>query len=233
MQIAIMQPYFLPYIGYFQMIKAVDTFVFYDDVNFIKRGWINRNRILVNQEAQYLTIPLKNASQNKPINEIRRNQDTKEESKIIRTVELSYKKAPYFPEVFPLFERILKTSSTFISEMAMESVKLLSGYLNLQTQFLISSESFPETHSLERSKRLMEICHKLESKDYLNAIGGQEIYTKEQFSAEGISLKFIQSNPITYPQFGNDFIPWLSILDVLMFNSPDKVNEMLDQYELI
>src|SRR5690606_20872075 len=137
-RVAIMQPYFLPYIGYFQMIKAVDVFVFYDDVNYIKRGWINRNKILVNQEGQYLTIPLREASQNKKINEIKTGIDTKELSRIFKTVEFSYKNAPYYAQVFPLLERILKLDSEFISDLAIESVKTLSEYLNLKTKFLIS-----------------------------------------------------------------------------------------------
>lgn len=232
-RVAIMQPYFLPYIGYFQMIKAVDVFVFYDDVNYIKRGWINRNKILVNQEGQYLTIPLREASQNKKINEIKTGIDTKELSRIFKTVEFSYKNAPYYAQVFPLLERILKLDSEFISDLAIESVKTLSEYLNLKTKFLISSKAFPETQSMERGNRLMEICHQLGAVNYINAIGGQEIYTKEDFAREKIHLSFIQSNNISYSQFGANFVPWLSILDVLMFNSPEVVNEFLNQYELI
>lgn len=233
MRIAIMQPYFLPYIGYFQMIKAVDVFVFYDDVNYINRGWVNRNRILIGQEAKYLTIPLIEASQNKLINEICVHKESKELYKLFKTIEFTYKKAPYFYDIFSLFEQIIANPSSLIADWAMDSITLISEYLELNTQFLVSSKSFSESIVLERGKRLIDICQKLEAEEYINAIGGKELYHKEDFAKENISLQFIQSKPISYNQFGESFVPWLSILDVLMFNSPEEVNEMLNQFEVI
>lgn len=228
-----MQPYFLPYIGYFQMIKAVDKFVFYDDVNYIKGGWINRNRILINGEAQYINVPQKGASPNKLINEVGVNYQTKDFAKLERTIELAYKKAPYFKDVYAIIKELYSKQYNNLAEIAARSIQLISEYLGLQTEFYVSSEHFSETKGLDKADRILAISRCFNADTYINAIGGKELYSKEEFETEGIKLQFIQSKPIEYTQFDNEFVPWLSILDVLMFNSVEEVNDMLDQYELV
>ena len=215
MKVAIMQPYFFPYIGYFQLINAVDNFVFYDDVNFINRGWINRNRILVNEQPAYFTIPLLKASQNKSIceTEIIQNKDY---LKILRTIEMTYKKAPYFHAVFTLVNEVFNKEYKTLAEITIKSVKSCCEYLDIKTQFYVASEDFATTKGLERAERLQTICKQLHANQYINALGGQELYSKEDFTKEKIQLQFIQSKAITYKQFGNYFVPWLSIIDVLM-----------------
>ena len=232
MKVAIMQPYFFPYIGYFQLINAVDNFVFYDDVNFINRGWINRNRILVNEQPAYFTIPLLKASQNKSIceTEIIQNKDY---LKILRTIEMTYKKAPYFHAVFTLVNEVFNKEYKTLSEITFQSIKSCCEYLDIKTKFHISSVEFATTKGLERAERLQAICKQLNANHYINALGGQELYTKEAFAKENIQLEFIQSLPIEYKQFNNKFVPWLSIIDVLMFNSKEEVKELLNQFELI
>ena len=232
MKVAIMQPYFFPYIGYFQLINAVDNFVFYDDVNFINRGWINRNRILVNEQPAYFTIPLLKASQNKSIceTEIIQNKDY---LKILRTIEMTYKKAPYFHAVFTLVNEVFNKEYKTLAEITIKSVKSCCEYLDIKTQFYVASEDFATTKGLERAERLQTICKQLHANQYINALGGQELYSKEDFTKEKIQLQFIQSKAITYKQFGNHFVPWLSIIDVLMFNSKEEVKELLNQFELI
>lgn len=227
-----MQPYFLPYIGYFQLINAVDAFVFYDDVNYIKNGWINRNRILVNKHANYITIPLEKASSFKLINEINIIKN-KEFLKALKTIELAYKKAPYFEPIFQLISQIWKDTNNTISDLAVNTCKVICQYLKLETKFYSSSLDFSETKGMERAERLQAICKKLGASEYINTIGGTELYTKEEFKNKGINLNFIKSKDIKYPQYGNEFIPWLSILDVLMFNSPKEINIMLNQFELV
>ena len=233
MKIAIMQPYLFPYIGYFQMINAVDTFVFYDDVNFIKRGWVNRNKILVNGNEKLFTIPLIDASQNKLINEIEINSNNKELNKLLNTISQNYKKAPHFEQVFPLIKGFLNLKQRFISEMAVDSIKEISKYLKIDTEFILSSEKFSETRGDEKEERLVSICQSLNASEYINAIGGAELYSKNTFFDNGIKLNFIQSNKITYNQYRNDFVPWLSIIDVLMFNSKIEINSMLNDYKLL
>lgn len=233
MNIAIMQPYFIPYIGYFQLINAVDAFVFYDDVNYIKNGWINRNRILVNGKATYYNVPQLNASPNRLINEVGVNQFSIDYNKLAKKIEITYKKAPCFNSVFPVIQHVLNKEYRFISEIAIESVQSCSEYLGINTKFYISSIDFPETRGLERAERIKKICYKLGGTTYINAIGGTGLYEKDDFAKAGIELHFLQSKPITYAQAGNEFVPWLSIIDVMMWNSREEIKEMLNQYELV
>jgi hypothetical protein len=233
MKVAIMQPYFFPYIGYFQMIKAVDAFVFYNDVNYIKQGWINRNRLLVNKEAKYITIPLKRLSSFSLIKNIEINPELKEYKTMLKTIEMAYKKAPYFHAVFTLVKEVLNKEYKTLDEITIQSIKRCCEYLDIKTQFYIASKDFANTKGLERVERLQTICKQLNANHYINALGGQELYTKEDFAKENIQLQFIQSKPINYQQFNNEFVPWLSIIDVLMFNSKEEIKELLNQFELI
>jgi len=233
MTAAIMQPYFMPYIGYFQMVYAVDAFVFYDDVNYIKQGWINRNRILINGESRFITVPLIQAGSFKMIKDTEIDYRRNELVKLLKAIELAYKKAPFFEEIFPLTAQILEKEYINIAELAKESIVRVSDYLSITTRFYTSSTDFPESRGLDKAERLQAICKKINAEKYINAIGGQELYSKEEFFKEVIQLQFIKSLPIAYKQFGNEFVPWLSILDVLMFNSKEEVKKMLTQFELV
>ena len=230
-----MQPYLFPYIGYFQLVKLVDLFVLYDDVNFIKQGWINRNKILVSGKDYVFTMPLKEASSFKSIRDTQINSTLfiKWRGKFLRTIEQTYKKAPFFEAAFPLVETILNKDFTSISDYASESIIMISSYIELKTKFMSSYLYYSDTKSFDREDRLIEIIRRNGSDIYINPIGGIELYTKDSFAQKGIQLKFIKSLPIEYKQFDNEFMPWLSIIDVLMFNSVDEVNKMLDQFELI
>jgi hypothetical protein len=229
MKVAIMQPYFFPYIGYFSLIKVVDLFIFYDDVNYIKGGWVNRNRILINSEAKYLTLNVKNGSPNKLINEIEFDDNRQ---KLLKTIEQNYKKAPYFKQVWPLLETNLKLKTTSLADIAINSVRSVTNYLGMKTKFEISSVSYPETKGLERSERLKQICRKTHADTYINAIGGIDLYDKNDFLKNHINLQFLKPQLLQYKQYKETFIPGLSIIDVLMFNSIEDINKMLDQYQL-
>jgi len=229
-KIAIMQPYCFPYIGYFQLIGSVDKFIFYDDVNFIKKGWINRNRILTNGEPAYFTIPVKGASQNKLINQI---EFLDAASKLKKTIEQVYKKAPHFSAVADLVFDCLTYKTCLISELAANSVIATSRFLGLNTVFEKSSALYPASQGLEKTERLIQICKLNNATEYHNPIGGQLIYDKRDFLASNIELKFLQTQAIEYCQFGKEFVPFLSIIDVLMFNSIEKIRQYLNFYELI
>lgn len=232
MKLAIMQPYFFPYIGYFQLINAVDKFIFYDDVNFIKGGWINRNKILIDGQAKYVNLLMNGASSSKLINQIIVN--TKVNHKTIKTLSQSYNKAPYFEDVMPLLERYFLSLEHEIpvSKAAGESIKLTADYLGLNIVFEYSSEQYSHTKTYKRADRLIEIAKENNAQSYINAEGGKELYTKEYFAKQGIELSFIKNNICEYQQFNKEFTPYLSIIDVMMFNSPEKIREMLDDYEL-
>ena len=232
MKLGIMQPYFMPYIGYWQLLNAVDTYVIYDDVNYINRGWINRNRILIDGKPAYFNIPMLKASQNKLINEIEVNHDRKLLEKNLKTVEMAYKKAPYFKEVFPLVDVIMNSKEKDLSAFITNSLKVICHYLKIETEFLISSK-LKKNNDLKGQDKILEICSILQATEYYNAIGGQELYSYDRFSEKGIQLKFLKPNPIEYIQFKNKFQPNLSILDVMMFNSVTEIKELLREYTLI
>ncbi|WP_294303743.1 WbqC family protein [uncultured Chryseobacterium sp.] len=234
MKIAIMQPYIFPYIGYFQMINAVDKFVFYDDVNFIKQGWINRNKIMVSGTDHLFTVPLSKANSFTPIKDTLINEKLYENWKIkfLQTISQSYKNAPYFNVIYKLVADIMNNNCSSISDLAISSIKAISHYLNLKTDFIISSQSY-QNKNLERQERLFDICIQEKSMHYINAFGGQELYKKQDFIKRGIKLDFIKTLPLEYKQFKNRFIPNLSFIDVLMFNNADEINLLLTQYEFI
>lgn len=232
-KLAVMQPYVFPYIGYFQLIRAVDVFVFYDDVNYIKNGWINRNRILLNGSDHYLTIPCIKASPNRLINEIEVNRSHPQYNKLLKTIELAYKKAPYFDQVYPIIKEIFLADHKYIHLFAQHSIFRIAKYLGLETEFKASSQVFFETKGMDRADRLIAICHSEGADQYINAAGGTKLYDKRDFAKKNIDLSFIKSFPLEYKQFSNDFVPALSIIDVLMFNHVEELNNLLMQYELI
>ena len=229
MKVAIMQPYFFPYIGYFQLINAVDIFIVYDDVNFIKQGWITRNSILLNKKKHSFILEVVGASSFKKIKEITLGKNNK---KLLKTIEQEYKKAPFFSVVFPIIQEILLNDENDLSKFLIFSLQKICGYLQIDTVFRISSE-IDKNKELKGQDKVIAICKKLEATNYINAIGGQELYDKDTFNKNKISLNFIKSQLVHYTQFNNDFIPWLSIVDVLMFNSVKDVKLMLNQYEVL
>jgi hypothetical protein len=235
MKLAIMQPYLFPYIGYYQLINAVDKFVIYDDVNFIKQGWINRNKVLISGKEFLFTLPLKDASSFSTIRETNVNYPayTNWKVKFLRSLEQSYKKSTYFESVYLIVESVLNEDCISISDFALSSIVNVSSYLGLKTKFLCSSVDFPDTKGLDRQGRLFEIIQRCGAKTYINSIGGQALYAKQDFARQGICLNFLKSNPSSYKQFEQAFVPFLSIIDTMMFNSPSEINEMLDQFELI
>ncbi|MFC7773617.1 WbqC family protein [Flavobacterium sp. GCM10027622] len=232
MRVAIMQPYFMPYIGYFQLINAVDVFVIYDDVNYIKKGWINRNTILVNNKSFLFSVSLKDASQNKLINEISVSDVNKWKKDLLKTLNLSYKKAPFYEDVFPMLERIISFEESNLAAYIMYSIQELCDYLKIDTQLVRSSE-IGKNNDLKGESKIIDICVKLNASEYINAIGGMELYTKAHFMEKKIKLHFLKSENIAYKQFKDEFRPWLSIIDVIMFNSIEESRKFLNKFELI
>jgi len=232
MKIAIMQPYFLPYIGYFQLINAVDKFVIYDDVNYINKGWINRNNLLINGQSSLFTVPLNNASQNRKINEIALAEDKTWAAKLLKKIAFTYAKAPLSEVVFSLIEPVILLDFEHISALNIAVLKKICAYLHIQTEFIDSSSVYGNV-ALKGQDRILDICKLEKATHYYNPIGGVELYDQALFAQNGLKLSFIQSKRIEYPQFNHPFVPWLSIVDVLMFNPKEEVRNMLDQYTLV
>jgi hypothetical protein len=229
--IAIMQPYFLPYIGYWQLLTAADRFVVYDNIQYAKKGWINRNRFLRNGRDAMFTIPLKKGSDFLDIAG-RSIADDFDPETVLNPLAAAYRKAPFFAEVFPLIERIVTAAPRNLFEYLHHSLAATAQYLDITTPIIVSS-SVPIDHRLKAERKVLALCQALGATRYVNAIGGRELYAAPAFAAEGIELKFIQSRPIVYQQFGDPFVPGLSIVDVLMFNARDAVRGMLREYDLV
>lgn len=228
MKVAIMQPYFFPYLGYFQLIASVDVFVIYDDVNYINRGWINRNAILANGQPQRINLALGKSSQNLLINQIE-VVDTGE--RLLKTVAQCYGKAPHFKSVFPLIEQALRYKDKNLGAYLAHLLQLVCDALGIQTR-LISSSSLRKDNSLKAQEKILAICQELHATQYINSIGGKQLYEPDAFLARGVQLSFLQSRNVTYKQFGKGFVPGLSIIDVLMFNDSTELQRMLAEYDL-
>ncbi len=234
--VGIMQPYLFPYIGYYQLIAAVDVFVGYDDVTFIKGGWINRNQVLGTAPGskQMFTMPLAGASSNVRIGEI--EVDARQlpffQKKFLKTLQQVYRKAPHLEEVLALTERCLGYDDLRLGRFLHHSLRVVSEHLQLTPEWIQSSVVFDNQH-LNGQERVLDICRQLGGTRYLNAIGGQELYDKPSFAAQGMELQFIRPAASPYSQLAEPFVPYLSILDVMMFNSPAAIRPMLDNYTLV
>lgn len=228
MKVAIMQPYFFPYLGYFQLISAVDQFVIYDDVNYINRGWINRNNILVKGQAHRITLPLENSSQNLHINLIKVSDSG---SKLLKTIAQNYNKAPYFDTVFPILECALLHEKKNLHDYLAHQLRVVCGALDIQTKLLISS-NLSKDQSLKGQEKILAICEELHASEYINSVGGKSLYERTAFGIRGIQLSFLQTRSVVYTQFGKQFSPNLSIIDVLMFNTPEQRRNLLAAYDL-
>ena len=228
MKLAIMQPYFFPYIGYWQLLSVVDTFVIYDDVNYIKQGYVNRNSLFINGAKTFYTLELSGASSFKLINEIQVGRNI---PKLIKTLEQNYKKAPYFMDVFPMISNIINYQENNLSKYLGNSIFKISVWLDLKPKFIYSSD-IEKNNTLKGKDKVLAICKILQATKYLNAIGGQELYSKDEFMTNGIKLYFIKTLDICYPQFNQSFVPNLSIVDVLMHCGKEKTKYLLTKYEL-
>lgn len=229
MKLGIMQPYFLPYIGYWQLMNAVDEYVILDEVNYIKGGWINRNRILVDNQPHMLTLPVHKASSFKRINETHLEGIPE---KLARTIEFAYHKAPYYKETKHLLDQVLSCPETNLAKFLANSIKLIASRLNIRAKIQLSSE-LDHDFSCKGQDRVLDICRRKGASVYLNAIGGQALYSRDAFADQGIQLGFVQSTLCPYPQFGGPFVPGLSILDCLMFNNLDDMAKLLSSFTII
>lgn len=224
------QPYFLPYIAYWQLINLADVFLIADDYAYMKNGWVHRNRILEQGNEAFLGIELVQKSVNQYINktQIRRELFPKK----LKTLVQNYGKAPYFEQGYALMERIFENRETNLSLFLEFSIKEICSYLGITTKIGHTSD-FVGNNKFKREERVYDFCHRLGGDIYVNPIGGQELYHFDEFRRQNITLKFIKSECRPYKQFDNEFVPGLSILDVIMFNSVESIQEMLKEYSFI
>lgn len=232
MRLAIMQPYFFPYIGYFQLISAVDLFVIYDNVQYTKKGWINRNRILEQGREAVISLPLKKASDFLDVRDRELASDFRKD-RLLNRIREAYRRAPYFPQAFPVVDGALDHPDDNLFRFLLHTIRAVCAYLGIGTEVAISS-TLPVDHTLRGQDRVIALCRQAGAREYVNPIGGQSLYSRERFFGQGVDLKFLQPRIIPYAQAGNDFIPSLSIIDVMMFNSAEGIGRRLvSAYHLI
>lgn len=233
MTIGIMQPYLFPYLGYWQLINTVDTFVIYDNIEYTKKSWINRNNILINGKKTLFSIPLKKDSDYLNIKERYLSEESEKDIlKILRQVKHSYSKAPFFEEVYPLIEKIFLNEEKNLFEYVYFSIKEITNYCKIETKLILSS-SLEINHNLKSEEKVIRINKCLNSDNYINSIGGRSLYSSSNFNKEGLSLFFLESSLPFYNQNRDDFISSLSIIDILMHNSKNEIKEMLEKFHLV
>jgi hypothetical protein len=232
MRLAIMQPYFFPYIGYFQLIAAADVFVVYDNIKYTKKGWINRNRMLQNGKDVMFSVPLKSDSDSLDVCERELAADFNRD-KLLNQIKGAYRRAPYFAQTLPLVEQIVRHEEPNLFRYLHNSIVKTCEHLEIKTEIKLSSDIAID-HTLQSQDKVLALCAATGASTYVNAIGGMELYSKISFQEKGIDLKFIKTLPYEYMQLGDEFVPWLSIIDVMMFNPPDVFRGTIQSgYELI
>lgn len=230
MKLAIMQPYFMPYLGYFQLMAKADRFILLDDVNFISRGWINRNRLLIRGEPFLFTLPLNNASQHRRITDLTLCETVPWRRKLLRTIDQAYRTAPFHDQIQPVLEQIIATPSDNLAEFIARSLQALQTYLRLDCTFGSTSCEHPD-RSLSGQDRIIDICLREQARTYLNLPGGRLLYQAATFERQHVDLRFLENRLQPYRQFGTAFVPNLSIIDVLMFNGREETRALIDSAE--
>ena len=226
-----MQPYIFPYIGYFQLINAVDAFVVYDNIKYTKKGWINRNRYLLNGEAATFSLPLRKDSDALDIRDRQLSEDFNRR-KLLGQLREAYRKAPHFDATHALVEDVIGNPADNLFDYLFEGLARTCEHIGISTPLLVSS-TIDTDHSLQSQERVIALASAVGASEYINPIGGLELYSREAFARQSLALGFLRSRPVEYPQSGHGFVPWLSIVDVLMFNGAERTREfLLPQFDL-
>ncbi len=255
MKLGIMQPYFFPYLGYYQGIYAADKYILYDNLAFIKDGWMNKNRFLVvNGEPNYFIVEVKKRSSFKKISDIELVDNNSWRKKILNLILYNYKRRPFFDEIYPIVERVINAKVELLTELNSNSIIEVCNYLDIKTEINTNTSKyfqlekklsndeidisvrFPSIRLNNPDKkiiRVLEICRLEGAEIFINAIGGQKLYDKEEFERNNIKLLFVQTNQYSYEQSTKVFYPQLSIIDVLMNCGKDGTKELLSEYTLI
>jgi hypothetical protein len=221
MKLAIMQPYWFPYLGYFQLIRCADVFVVYDNIKYTKRGWINRNRILENGAPGLITLPLKSGPDSADIRD-RRIAEQFDRRQLIRRLANAYRRAPHFAAVMASLEPLVMCPDDNLFDFLRNSIVGVCRYLRIDTA-IVTSSAVAADHALNGQDRVLDLCRALGATSYVNPVGGQGLYDAEAFAARGVELRFLRSPEISYPQFAAPFVPMLSIIDVMMFNAVEAI----------
>ena len=248
MTLGIMQPYFIPYIGYFQLINAVDKFILYGNLPFQKRTWISRNRIMIKgQSEQFILVPLIGKTNSAWISETEINPSTAWKVKMLRTLWQNYKGSLFFDEVYAMLQPFLLTDCQYLHDYNATIIKGICSalqlkavivdenarYLPIESRLREEHTEVPDVSDVQRkTQRIFLVCRHEHAQSYINLPGGANLYSKEIFKKNSISLSFIRRKEFSYGQFSKTFVPDLSIIDVLMHKGLKGTRELLENYEL-
>lgn len=234
MKLAIMQPYFFPYIGYISLIKNTDYFVFFDTPQYIRKGWINRNRILGNNHTEvYITVPIAKQHRETPINQIKISNNTDWKEKILRQLMIYKKRAPFYNDVMDMIHIVFEKEYDTISELAIQSVICSCEYLGMEIKYDIYSQmDLPDFHVKEPDEWALNITKHIGYDTYVNPPGGKSFFSLQKYKEEGITLQFLEQELLPYNQRNGEFIAGLSILDVMMFCKPESIVDMMNYYKI-
>jgi len=255
MKIAVMQPYFFPYIGYFQVIHAVDTYILHGALNYRKKGWVNRNRILGPKGSPiYVNAEIRDSSSHRTINNVELVDADRWRKKFLLGVFHNYRKSPHFDEAYGLIEKAVSGQTAYLSALNKQCIRSICACLGILTRIESNEEKYSsleerladadgdvrsEFPGLRLSQydrkviRILEICRQENADVFVNAIGGRALYDKAEFSNNGVNLCFVETQPFTYPQRAPAFVPDLSIIDVLMNCGKEGTRELLAKYRLV
>jgi len=230
--VAIMQPYLFPYLGYFQLMHHVDQFVVFDTAQYIRRGWINRNRILLDQKPHTFTLPVRKAPRDTLIADMLLASDAKAVSKLLHTIYVAYREAPYFESTYAMVESILQSTESSLCIRLVDQLQQILTHLNIDTQITLASQI--EVRSVEGAEnRILGMCEALGATTYINPWNGQDLYTPTRFHERNMHLGFLEMQVIPYPQKVTEFVSHLSIVDVLMHCSVEEIHRLLSQYRIL
>jgi hypothetical protein len=258
MKLGIMQPYFFPYIGYFQLIRAVDKYILYENLEYIKDGWMHKNRVLVkNHGPTNISLKILGKSSFKKIVEITLVNDDRWKRKLLRTIQQNYSNSVYYQEVYPLIEFLINMPEKNLHVYNSKIILAICNYLDIETyvqyqntNYLDLEKKIQDKFDLQRKDnnsqlniydenyekktvRVIEICKQESAKMFINAIGGKSLYSKNQFFQHGIDLFFLKTKNISYKQLSAEFFPNLSIIDVLMNCGKLGTKKLLKEYKLV
>lgn len=228
-----MQPYLFPYLGYFQLVQAVDRFVIYDDVTYIKQGWVNRNQIRVNGQPYLFTLPLHAASSNTLICdlELDRGKFGAWRTKFLRTIAQAYARAPYVHATLGVIDEVLDGQATQLTEVLANGIRTVLEHCGCTTDLVLTSRKYRNS-SLTGQDRIIDICLQERARMYINAPGGRHLYDRSSFAAHGLELRFLRPGLSSYAQGKQEFLSGLSMIDVLMYNAPEQLHSLINTFEI-
>lgn len=230
--VSLMQPYLFPYLGYFQLIAASSLFILGDSLQYTRRGWINRNRLLVGGQPWQFSVPLEQGARSQAINQRLLSEQMRLTSqRLLHTIRHSYHRAPCYPQVFPLVEEILENPERNLAHFTEHSIRRICNYLEIDTPIARISD-MGLAGDIDREQRLIHVVKRSGGNVYLNPEGGRHLYSPDVFHSHGVELRFLRMDEFSYRQFDDDFVPSLSIIDVLMFNQPDEMRRLLGRYSV-